>query len=51
MVRILTGTLLDVGTGQKKPEEVLTILEEKKREYAGFLAPAMGLFLKEVYYA
>lgn len=50
MVRILTGTLLDVGTGQKRPEEIPVILEEKKREYAGFLAPAMGLFLKEVYY-
>lgn len=50
MVRILTGTLLDVGTGKKRAEEVAVILEEGKRECAGFLAPAKGLFLKEVYY-
>lgn len=50
MVRILTGTLLEVGTGEKKPDEAISILEAGKREYAGFLAPARGLFLKEVYY-
>lgn len=50
MVRILTGTLLDVGTGRVQPKELAVILENGKRECAGFLAPAKGLFLKEVYY-
>lgn len=51
MVRILTGTLMDVGTGKLQPEELAAILEGKRRERAGFLAPAKGLFLKEVYYS
>lgn len=51
MVRILTGTLLEVGMGQKKAEDVPIILKEKKRENAGFLVPAKGLFLEEVYYS
>lgn len=50
MVRIITGTLLEVGRGDKKPEEVLRILKLKNRGEAGFLAPAKGLFLKEVQY-
>lgn len=50
MVRILTGTLVDVGMGRKQPEELTDILKDGKRERAGFLAPAKGLFLKEVYY-
>ena len=50
MVRILTGTLLCVGTGQIPPEKVKDILLSKDREQAGFPAPAKGLFLKEVYY-
>lgn len=50
MVRILTGTFLEVGMGQKKAEEVPIILREKKRENAGFLVPAKGLFLEKVDY-
>ena len=50
MVRILTGTLLCVGTGQIAPEKVKDILLAKDRRQAGFPAPAKGLFLKEVYY-
>ena len=50
MVRILTGTLLDVGTGARSPESVLIPLQTEERWKAGFLAPAQGLFLKEVYY-
>ncbi len=50
MVRILTGTLLEVGTGRRSPEDMLEILDRGKREDAGFLAPAHGLFLKEVCY-
>lgn len=50
MVRILTGTLLEVGRGDKNPEDVLMILEEKERAKAGFLVPAKGLFLDKVEY-
>jgi len=50
MVRILTGTLLEIGIGKRAPKEAAKALEAGQREYAGFLAPAMGLFLKEVYY-
>ena len=50
MVRILTGTLLEVGVGQRSPESVRHALESGVREDAGFLAPASGLFLMEVIY-
>ena len=50
MVRILTGTLLDVGTGKIKPEEIPEILKAKDRKKSGFPAPAKGLFLSRVFY-
>lgn len=50
MVRILSGTLLEVGLGNMPPEHVLTILESKSRAVAGPTAPAHGLCLKEVHY-
>ena len=50
MVRILTGTLLEVGRGIKSPEDVQSILESKDRTKAGGLVPAKGLVLEEVYY-
>lgn len=50
MVRILTGTLLEVGTSMRTPESVLDALKMKERSRAGFLAPARGLFLREVRY-
>ena len=50
MVRILTGTLLDAGTHQRTAKSVRDALRLKDREQAGFLAPARGLFLKEVWY-
>lgn len=50
MVRILTGTLLEVGLHQRKPEEMAGILESGLRENAGELVPAKGLTLMEVRY-
>lgn len=50
MVRILTGTLLEVGVHERSVESVKDALESGARSQAGFLAPAQGLFLKEVYY-
>ncbi len=50
MVRILTGTLLEVGMHKRKPEEMQAVLESGVRENAGELAPAKGLTLMEVRY-
>lgn len=50
MVRILSGTLLEVGSGQRSPQSVADALRSQDRQHAGFLAPAQGLFLKEVRY-
>lgn len=51
MVRIMTGTLIEVGLHQRSPEEIPEILLSGKREYAGALAPAKGLILTEVRYS
>jgi tRNA pseudouridine38-40 synthase len=50
MVRILTGTLLDVGTGKRTPDSIAAVLEKKDRTLAGKTAPAHGLYLWEVFY-
>lgn len=50
MVRILVGTLLEVGMGKRKPEEMSEILAFGSREKAGALVPAKGLTLMEVFY-
>lgn len=50
MVRILSGTLLEAGSGQRSPESAAEALRSRDRQQAGFLAPAQGLFLKEVRY-
>jgi len=50
MVRILTGTLIEVGRGKRKPEEMQGILDAMERGAAGFTAPAQGLYLVEVEY-
>lgn len=50
MVRILTGTLLEVGSGQKSIEDVKRALDSGMRADAGYTAPARGLRLEEVYY-
>lgn len=50
MVRILTGTLVEVGAGKREPQEMAAILEKRERKYAGETAPARGLFLMEVFY-
>lgn len=50
MVRIMTGTLLEVGLHKRKPEEVAEILDSGLRENAGELVPAKGLILMEVRY-
>ena len=49
MVRILVGTLVEVGRGERSPESVPALFGGKRAE-AGFLAPAQGLCLMEVTY-
>lgn len=50
MVRIVTGTLVEVGTGERTPEDVKDILESGQRSRAGGMMPAQGLILWEVKY-
>lgn len=50
MARIMTGTLLEVGTHKRKPEEMARVLSSGNRENAGELVPAKGLTLMEVRY-
>ncbi len=45
MVRIIAGTLLEVGRGRLAPEDIPAILEKKDRQAAGPTAPAHGLML------
>lgn len=50
MVRIISGTLLDVGLGKTKPEDIPSIIESKDRTKAGKTLPAHGLYLLQVNY-
>ena len=50
MVRIISGTLLDVGIGKIKPEEIPEIIESGDRTRAGRTLPAHGLYLVKVDY-
>ena len=50
MVRILVGTLLEVGFSKRTPESILTLLENRDRKEAGPTAPACGLCLIKVDY-
>ena len=50
MVRIIVGTLLEVGYGKKTIKDIENALESQQRKYAGYLVPAHALFLKSVKY-
>ena len=50
MVRILAGTLVEVGKGKRKPSEMTAILKSRDRRRAGITAPPQGLCLEEVRY-
>lgn len=50
MVRILMGTLLEVGIKKRNPEDIQWILKQKNRINAGKTAPAEGLYLWKVFY-
>lgn len=50
MVRILTGSLIEVGSGEKTAKDLSRALESRSRADAGFTAPPQGLFLWNVEY-
>ena len=50
MVRIISGTLLEVGKGNIAPEQISDIINSKNRALAGATLPAHGLYLTEVVY-
>ena len=50
MVRIISGTLVEVGLGKIKQEEIREIIDSKDRSRAGKTLPAHGLFLLNVEY-
>lgn len=50
MVRIIAGTLMDIGGGLYPPEKMKKILEAKDRKKAGPTAPARGLTLMKIQY-
>lgn len=49
MVRIITGTLVEVGLGKREPEELSGIIESRDRARAGHTAPPQGLCLMRVF--
>lgn len=51
MVRIITGTLIEIGYGMRIPDNMQDIISSQKRNKAGFTAPACGLCLIKVDYA
>ncbi|MBQ1631233.1 MAG: tRNA pseudouridine(38-40) synthase TruA [Clostridia bacterium] len=50
MVRILVGTMLEIGSGKRQPEDLLKAIESGQRTDAGATAPAHGLCLCRVVY-
>lgn len=50
MVRILTGTLIEVSDGKISATDIPRIIESKNRKNAGFTAPPQGLYLNKVVY-
>jgi len=50
MVRIMIGTLVDIGRGRMKADDLPGIIKSGIRDRAGYTAPAQGLYLAEVYY-
>ena len=50
MVRIIMGTLVEVGGGRLEQDNILQIINSKDRKLAGHTAPPEGLYLEKVYY-
>jgi len=50
MVRVITGTIIQVGLGELSVSEVEEMFKKEKRSAAGFTAPPHALFLVKVIY-
>ena len=50
MVRIITGTLVEIGLGRRKIEDLVKVLESGQRKFAGVTAPPHGLYSLQVIY-
>ncbi len=50
MVRIIAGTLVDVGLNKIEPDRIPDLIAGKSRQLAGHTAPPQGLYLAEVFY-
>lgn len=50
MVRVVVGTLIEIGRGRYRPEHIMDVLGKKDRAAAGPTVPPNGLFLTEVRY-
>lgn len=50
MVRILTGTLIEIGDGRSRADSIDLVFQEKQRALAGYTVPAKGLCLERVEY-
>ena len=50
MVRIIVGTLVDIGIGKISPHDIINILKSRDRKSAGHTAPPEGLYLEKVCY-
>ena len=50
MVRILVGTLVEIGAGERDPDDLPAALASRSRDRVGVTAPAGGLFLVEVFH-
>lgn len=50
MVRAIVGTMVNIGLGKLKPEDLHAIIKSKNRSEAGFSVPAQGLFLEKITY-
>ncbi len=50
MVRAIVGTMVNIGLGKLKPEDLHAIIKSKDRGEAGFSVPAHGLYLTEIVY-
>ena len=50
MVRNIVGTLIEIGEGKRKSEDIIEILNAKDRQAAGMTANPEGLYLKDVFY-
>ena len=50
MVRNMVGLLIEIGEGKRKAEDIIEILKQEDRIFAGKTAPACGLYLRNVFY-